>query len=515
MDAAEDAYTAALAEIEKVRAEGGRSLTLTGERFRALDRIPPEVGRIRGLIALSMAGTQVTDLAPLASLGELLSLLLDNTRVTDITPLDGLLQLEGLALNGTQVTELAPLAKHRSLQVIGLNGTKVTNLAPLARLHTLFGLGLAVTQVTDVVPLAGLRRLRTLVLNSTLVIDLRPIRAMREPKNGEDVGLDFADTPFAIATPETRRLASIEDRAERTRETLAFLKTLPPWPKLLPWDTQPKATLAPPDPDPSVPLVVTDAGIDLAPTGLSAAEIADSLAPVLHAELVERAAELVRLGNRDDAAGRYGDRLASLLAPGLARLDPLRLHLTIEDLRRYDDDARAGLDPEVRRAIAATLEVGPGLTLGSSLVVTFLERVKANQLLRLDAAQVAAQIRLTAGIEAAELAAPTLRQVAALAKDPDRTDQFTAIRPTLTRNYVLENGKVVVGAAMGAVIGHVVTTGHPGWLAAHAADILIAAQGWGAPYVAWIAPILDRSQQMVEAAQQTRAVLRDRSNADP
>ena len=585
MSTADEAYAAAVAEIERVRAEGGTKLVFDRGPFHALDRIPPEIAGITGLTKLVLDRTKVVDLTPLAGLTALRTLGLSSTKVADLTPLSGLTALQGLSLTGTPVADLTPLSGLTGLQGLWLTGTLVADLAPLANLTALQSLSLVntpvadltalaslislqallldITPVADLTPLAGLTALRslwltytrvadltplarltalqvlwlhstpvadltplasltaleTLRLDNTQVADLRPIRGMRGPRDlAEDTdgfdGLDFANTPFANATADTRRLAAIADRRQRTIETLAFLNTLPPPPAPLPWETDPEPPL--PEPDPAIPLAVTEAGIDLAPTGLTGAEAADPMASVLYGELVERAAELVRLGNRDDAAGRYGERLVGLLAGGLATLDPLRLHLLIEHMRRYHDDERATLDPEVRRALAGTLDVGPGLTLGSPAVQTFIERVRANQLLRLDAAQIAAQIRLTEGIAQAEGTAPTLQRVAALARDPDRTDQFTAIRPALTRNYVLESGKFMLGVTALESYAQFVATGHPGWLAAHAADILIAAQGWGAPYVAWIAPILDRAQQMVEAARQTRAALTDRPDqTDP
>ncbi len=43
-------------------------------------------------------------------------------------------------------------------------------------------------------------------------------------------GLQFRNTPAAAADIELARLAEIEDSATRTRDTLAYLKTLPEWP---------------------------------------------------------------------------------------------------------------------------------------------------------------------------------------------------------------------------------------------------------------------------------------------
>lgn len=49
------------------------------------------------------------------------------------------------------------------------------------------------------------------------------------------VGLVFRDTPATAQDPELHRLSLIDNDDQRTRDTLAYLKTLPPWPEPLPW----------------------------------------------------------------------------------------------------------------------------------------------------------------------------------------------------------------------------------------------------------------------------------------
>ena len=61
---------------------------------------------MRGLEGLSLGGTQVSDVTPLAGLTSLQWLVLNGT-VTDVTPLARLTSLEVLILNGTQVSEAA------------------------------------------------------------------------------------------------------------------------------------------------------------------------------------------------------------------------------------------------------------------------------------------------------------------------------------------------------------------------------------------------------------------------
>lgn len=125
--------------------------------------------------SLSLGGTDLTDLTPLAELTALNYLYLNGTQVTDITPLAKLTSLNQLFLNGTQVTDVTPLAELTALNYLYLNGTQVTDVTPLAGLTALIHLYLNGTQVTDVTPLAELTALTQLGLRSTRIGDITPL----------------------------------------------------------------------------------------------------------------------------------------------------------------------------------------------------------------------------------------------------------------------------------------------------------------------------------------------------
>jgi Leucine Rich Repeat (LRR) protein len=148
--------------------------------------------------------------------------------------------LQTLCLDNTQVADLAPLAGLGGLQWLNLDNTQVADLAPLAGLGGLQTLYLNNTQVADLAPLAELGGLQMLTLDNTQVADLRPICDLPFPESKNDpfFGLHFKNTPAAASSPELTRLSEIEDSKTRTRETLAYLKTLPPWPEPLPWETK-------------------------------------------------------------------------------------------------------------------------------------------------------------------------------------------------------------------------------------------------------------------------------------
>lgn len=209
MTEAETAYQAALEEIERVKREKRVELDLSGEAIRALDRIPSALAELRWLQGIYLNQTAVRDLSPLA----------------------GLSALQGLRLEETAVFDLSPLAGMTGLQALWLEGTAVRNIDPLAGLNALLILQLSETAVSDLSPLAGITGLQALELARSAVVDLRPIRGLDKLGTGARPGLHFTNTPATRADAELTRLSDIDDDTIRTRETLAYLNTLPPWPE--------------------------------------------------------------------------------------------------------------------------------------------------------------------------------------------------------------------------------------------------------------------------------------------
>lgn len=188
MGAAEDAYEAAVAEIERVRVAGEWELVLTSRRYHSLERLPDEVAR--------------------------------------------LIKLQRLTLNRTQISELDALSGLVSLEELWLDETKVHDLSPLSDLKVLEKLWFDYTDVTDVSPLANLDKLTKITMNFSKVGDLRPLRDLPLLASTPTGGIWFASIP-ALADPRLEHLSKIEDDKVRTRNTLAYLRTLPPWPEPL------------------------------------------------------------------------------------------------------------------------------------------------------------------------------------------------------------------------------------------------------------------------------------------
>jgi len=461
---AQRAYAFALEVLHNEKRFGGGDLSL-GED--ALTRIPPEISQLEQVWRLVLHGEGITNVSPLSSLVGLQRLSIHCPGVTDISPLVGLAALQVLSLNRTGATDLSPLA--------------------------------------------GLHKLRRLYLNFSKAADLRPIANLSNLAANSACGLWFRDTPAAAQDKELRRISLIEDDHDRTTQTLAYLRTLPPWPEPLSWEVEAAEKDAPLS-DPAFPLVPTSEGIALAAAPISAGEALDPVRLSLYGALSERVTDLIRIaGNMDEAALREACRLRDLLEPGLPDIDPLRVHLATEALRRVRAGLGDGADRDLVLAIDAVTDIGPGLTLDTKSVEIFLDRARRNRLERRSEAEEEAQIRLAESIGGSALAAPDLRDFAALIAEGGAENQFTALRPTLTKNWIVFVGSWAFAQAVGGPIGNAAYEHGLPWLVANADDILTVARYWGDPVLAWIAPILDRARHMVEAAQHIARQGRDRT----
>lgn len=195
MTEAEKAYQAALEEIERVKREGRKYISLTNKHFRELDRLPPELSQLSGLSSIDIRSTAIADIAPVAELYKLQGLDLSNTAVTDLSPLAKLLQLSDVILRGTAVSDLRPLSKLEQLGTRGLPGLAFTKTlatecdAELAKL----------SKIEDV----ETRSLATLAYLNTLPPWPEPYlpKARPDGKPPEWIGLRDGDRPPLSPSP--------------------------------------------------------------------------------------------------------------------------------------------------------------------------------------------------------------------------------------------------------------------------------------------------------------------------
>lgn len=274
--------------------------------------------------------------------------------------MDGLL---ALCLSQTEVSDLTPIAGMRALRRLEIENMPLTNLGPIA----------------------GLVELRSLYLEHTNVGDLRPILLLPKLGEGAETGLDFAFTPFARATDETRRLTDIEDRQQRTRETLTFLKTLPPWPEPLPWEVAEverraagPAPLLPPEQDPALPLIWGERGFQFLVDHIGVDPVTQEVLADLRALLDT----LIRqTGNSHEDLYQLAREMRERCEPENGVLNALRLHLPLQKLERLNaarDRRERALDDEIATTLEGVLRIAPGATLADPKVRELIERQEAN-----------------------------------------------------------------------------------------------------------------------------------------
>lgn len=467
MTEAEKAYQAALEEVERVKREGGTELWFDKEQFRALDMIPPEVGNVSGLRLINLIQTSVTDLRPLALASSLRTLWLNQTAVTNLEPLTGLAELRGLFLASTLVSDLKPLSTLRSLEVLWLD------MAP----------------VTDISPLASLQSLITLRLNGSAVEDLRPIRSLRKLGISGFDALDFSNCAATQRDAEISRLCHIDHETIRTRETLAYLNTLPPWPEpYLPKarpDGKPPEWIGklpdPPAPDPALPLIWGEKGFAFLAVQVEADPVTeaalDDLRPLLD--------DLRRKGNRHDDLYRIAGELQERASGEVSALNMVKLHLSYQKLRRVYEGRAArleGFDDETISVMAGVLEIVPGVTLADPGVKTLIERQEAERARKLPPATVAAEEQVLHSVLGEEAPFdPAVKDTAEAILQPGMQDRLAASRGILSRNTV-----IVVLTYVGCKAADGVISGPVGnYLYEHGPDLLAYARTMGDDAFFW------------------------------
>ncbi|MEM1079276.1 MAG: leucine-rich repeat domain-containing protein [Pseudomonadota bacterium] len=518
------ALAAAEAEIERVNAAGEAALDFDKDWFHALREIPMQVAEVPGLQRIDLDTTQVTDITPLAGISGLQYLHLSNTQVTDIAPLAGITGLQNLSLSNTQVADIAPLAGITGLQILDLRNTQVAGVAPLAGITGLQRLYLTNTQVADIAPLAGITGLQNLSLSNTLIADIAPlagitglqsltldntqVRDLRVlaghqsliPKKAMPFiyGLRFADTPATELDPELHRLAEIEDSRERTTETLAYLRGLPPWPDPLPWRAPEKAAPSPlPDPPDvsGIPEVrVSPEGIDVTPGSTTEADLSDPIKAQLYARLGGFAEALFQKGNRYPELSQPAQALRDLTSGPFETASILGIHLqlsALDDIRKEDANRPEAeqMDPDCRLAIGQVLRHGPGITMGHPDVVLVEARNAEFAGQPVPETEAESERRLARTVADAQVpATKAAQQVAGALATSQSKGRLSQARKALAWGLVSGVGALVVGGLSQA--------GADGyqwaveWISANRDAIWTAAQGWGSTFVSWVRDLL-------------------------
>jgi hypothetical protein len=437
------------------------------------------LNNLTALVTLSLDQTAVSDLSPLRDLTALYSLSLNQTAVSDISALSGLTKLQSLQLNQTAVSDPSPLRDLTALAFISLNQTAVSDLSPLRDLTALQFLFLRRTAVGDLSPLRNLTELRSLWLDHTKVGDLRQIAHLNLLGSEAYTELSFHGTPAAAADPALARLAQSRYHRKRTRETLAYLQTLPPWPEPLPGE-QPEEQ----------PLTVTAlieaqdrAGWRYVP-GVNALQLyvtdlpTDARQEQMARMVAERCERLInKLGTRVNSGGLRQEaheetkRFQAILADesrslGMRSLELWGSLIALGDLLEENDKAtKAGRDSldllpaEARAALSTLLGVAAGLVRSFPEARaldddhgSFLRRSLSREVVRelLEGALRAALIE--------PRSAALVQHVAAVgAKEGQQAEKADGVTMAGLRNLVLTAHllSATVGGAVGGIVGGV------------------------------------------------------------
>ncbi len=170
------------ADLKKVRSV---DLTRGGKPVDYLD--PCAFPQLTNLRHLYLAGGELSDLTPIASLTLLEGLRASANKVSVLTPLKGMRAMDRLDLGRTQVRDLTPLKGMTKLTELQLDDTPVDDISPLASLTSLERLSIKRTRVSDLAPLARLRKLKFLYVGGSPAAD--NVTAVQRPGlkiSGED-----------------------------------------------------------------------------------------------------------------------------------------------------------------------------------------------------------------------------------------------------------------------------------------------------------------------------------------
>ena len=514
MSAAQDAYTAALAEIDRVRASGDTKLDLSEGRFRALTTLPPEIGSLTRLQRLDLSQTQIVDITPLQILTGLQGLDLDHTQIADITPLQNLTGLQELTLSHTQIADITPLQNLTGLQVLFLSHTQIADITPLQNLTGVQVLDLSHSQVADITPLQNLTGLQSLHLSHTQVADLRPVAQLDSLATGMFSGLSFTDIPATRQDPKLAELAAIKDRKDRTARTLAYLKTLPPLPDPLPWDIPAqdpgKPDPTPPEPTPPAPdaapriVLRPDWRLDLDHATPTGDDLADPIKARLYARLPAAVAKLARFHNHPEIGDPF-EALTALVTVPFEQADMLDIHLQLGalwDVKEADaakpEPERLG--PDCMAALNGVLRIGPGVTMDHPDVEALEARGIDYARTRQPATVAEGERRVAEGLSRdSAIATDHARQAAGHLARAGDTGRVAAIRRGFVRNVAIALG-LVADAATGHVAGEVVTAAAR-FLVLHKDAIMAVAPSWGQTGYAWAEYLLIKADRILRDAQ--------------
>jgi internalin A len=287
-------------------------------------------------------------------------------------------------------------------------------------------------------------------------------------------------------------------------ETLAYLRSLPPWPE--PYTPAATPDGSPPQPigaipvapeqDAALPLVWGEGGFAF----LAASIDSDPVTEAALADLRGLLDDLRRKGNRHDDLYRLAGELQERSAGAVRDLNMVKLHLSYQKLRRVHarrGTREDGFDDETVTTMEAIFEVLPGVTLADDGVRVLTERQDAERARRVPAAEAEAAGRVLTDVQADDAPfAPEVKDVAREILRPGMDDRLAATKGILSRNTVLVVLTFVstkgVDWAVGGPVGNFVYD--------HGTDLLAYAATMGDDALIWAQSVLSKFRVEYELA---------------
>ena len=293
------------------------------------------------------------------------------------------------------------------------------------------------TGVSDLAPIAEMTGLRILSLTQTGVSDLRPLTHMDKLGDRNYGGLWFEETPASRLDEGLAKLVTIERDELRSKEVLAYLKTLPPWPEPLPWLSGPKKDPKPPEQDPALPLSWGEKGF----TFLANSIDTDPVTEAALADLRDLLEDLRRKGNRHDDLYRVAGEVQDRCKGEVRDLNMVRLHLSYQKLRRLYQSRVSrteAFDDETVGVLGSVLEILPGVTMADPQVEILIKRQEADQRAGAVADTVKAEQAVLTAMQSDDAPfAPEVKEAAKDIAEPGQDDRLSATRRILSRNGLI------------------------------------------------------------------------------
>ena len=170
---------------------------------------------------------EISDLAPLSGLTQLISLDLAHNNISNISVLSSLTHLTSLDLEFNNITDVSALAGMTNLRDLRLDANNITDISSLSALTNMDWLNIGFNNLTDVSPLSGLTKLTRLWLNRNNITDVSALAGMT---NLRDLDLEFNNITDVSALASLTNLVFLDLRgnpplSDSTKERIAALES--------------------------------------------------------------------------------------------------------------------------------------------------------------------------------------------------------------------------------------------------------------------------------------------------